>query len=174
MGKVKKTVLLEDKVITFYWEDFDGDIDVDDMTKIHYDNLFGDAVTVSTVLNRIGLLRNEAENIMNILDRETKILESNIDEKLRKEALRKGEKLTEKQIDRKIITDNKYSLKKKEYLTAKKNFKNLETIYWGIQSKDKKLELLIKGTTPKEFEDGIIDGIINGILINKKNRKFKN
>lgn len=173
MAKIKKTLHLEDMVITFFWEEFDGDIDVDDMTKIHYENLFGDAVTVSTLLNRIGLLRNSAEHIQDVKKQEMEIYEAELDERLRKNAASAGEKITEKQIEKKITKDKGYVTKKKNYLSAKRDFQNLETIYWGVQSKDKKLEVLMKGTTPKEFEEGIIEGKINSILINKQEKRYK-
>lgn len=40
---------------------FDGRIDIDRLTSINYENLFGEAVTVSALLNKVGILRAEAE-----------------------------------------------------------------------------------------------------------------
>ena len=40
---------------------FDGRIDIDRLTSINYENLFGEAVTDSALLNKVGILRAEAE-----------------------------------------------------------------------------------------------------------------
>ena len=62
MAKEKVTINLKEKVIVLNYEEFDPDVDVDDLTKVHYENLFGDMVTVSTLLNKVGILKADFEN----------------------------------------------------------------------------------------------------------------
>ena len=44
-------------------KDFTGVIDVDDLLSIHYENIPGEVITISVLLNRIGMLKAEAEGV---------------------------------------------------------------------------------------------------------------
>ena len=57
-----ETVLVELR-IDLETTPFDSTIDVDDLTLVHYDNLAGEAMTIPTLLNKVGLLKVEAESI---------------------------------------------------------------------------------------------------------------
>ena len=39
------------------------------------------------------------------------------------------------------------------------------SLYWSVSEKCKILHNLIKGTTPEEFEQGIVEGVVNDIHI---------
>ncbi|NCB03017.1 MAG: hypothetical protein EOM67_12745, partial [Spirochaetia bacterium] len=51
-----------DKIIVLKQEEFDTDINMDDITQIQYDNLYGEIVTVSALMNRIGILKAMVDN----------------------------------------------------------------------------------------------------------------
>ena len=54
-------VHIGDKIVKVIFSEFD-EIDTNDLTQIHYNNLFGEIVTVSTLLNRVGLLKAKLDN----------------------------------------------------------------------------------------------------------------
>ena len=58
------TIHVGDKPIIIEHDDLESTINVDDLTKINPSNIFGEAVTISAAVNRIGLLKSEVEGIM--------------------------------------------------------------------------------------------------------------
>tara|TARA_R110002167_G_scaffold87190_1_gene235825 strand:+ start:62 stop:595 length:534 start_codon:yes stop_codon:yes gene_type:complete len=166
--------------ITLFHENLDGSINVDDLTKIDVGNIYGDAVTISAAVNRIGLIKAEVEALMGETKLSYKIYEGTFKAKLRKQAannsgfytVRIGNedvkiKATEKALETCFETDEEWIKLKREFITAEKNFNSLSSLYWACQDKSRKLNTLVNGVTPKEFVSEMIEGKINGILIKK-------
>ena len=186
----KVLVHLTNSILTLSFEMMEGDVDVDDLTKIHYENLFGELVTVSALLNKIGLIKAEAEEIHSLKKLELEIYKAETNKRLRREIVENGGKIriveksqgtivsdvlikgTEDAIENAIILDEGYQIKKKNEIKAFKDFSYIDSLYWAIQSKDKKLNNLMREVTPEDFEKEIVEGVINGILI--KRHKYKN
>ena len=186
----KITVHLTSSVLTLSFEMMEGDINVDDLTKIHYENLFGELVTVSALLNKIGLIRAEAEEILSLKKLEVEVYSAEANRRLRREIVENGGKIriveknqgvivsdvlvkaTEDAIANAIILDEGYQIKKKNEIKAFRDYGYIDSLYWAIQSKDKKLNNLMREVTPEDFEKEIVEGVINGILIKK--HKYKN
>jgi len=177
---MKVVVPINGKVITLSFGDFEDDIDVDELTKIDYTNLFGEAVTVSALLNRIGILKAEVEAITSYKQLDFDIYTANLKKKYRREANNNGGKftivdehgtnfikLTEDSLNEVILLDLACQNKKKALIEAKKSLQDMESLYWAISSKDKKLNMFMKQVTPEEFYNEIFEGSINGILIKK-------
>jgi hypothetical protein len=166
--------------ITLYHDNMDSSINVDDLTKIDVGNIYGDAVTISAAVNRIGLIKAEVEALVGETKLEYKIYEGQFKAKLRKQAannagfytIRIGNddvkiKATEKALETCFETDEKWIELKKAFITAEKNFNSLSSLYWACQDKSRKLNTLVNGVTPSEFVSEMIEGKINGILIKK-------
>lgn len=179
---MKYTIHVGDQPITLQHENFDSIINVDDLTKIDTSNLFGEAVTISAAVNRIGLLKSEVEGNLAHIKLELKIFESRFRSKLRSQASKNSGfytfrfenedvkvKLTEKSLESCFEDDIEWIELKTKYNTTEKNFNALSALYWATQDKSRKLNGLVSGTTPKEFVAGMIEGKVNGILI-KKNK----
>lgn len=62
--------------------------------------------------------------------------------------------------------------KRKRLLQLKKNCNYIDALYWAVQSKDKKLSVLMKGVTPEEFAKGILERRVNTFLVKKFNEKL--
>lgn len=166
--------------ITLYHDNMDSSINVDDLTKIDVGNIYGDAVTISAAVNRIGLIKAEVEALVGETKLEYKIYEGQFKAKLRKQAANNGGfytiridnddvkiKATEKALETSFETDEKWIELKKSFITAEKNFNSLSSLYWACQDKSRKLNTLVNGVTPSEFVSEMIEGRINGILIQK-------
>jgi len=166
--------------ITLYHDNMDSSINVDDLTKIDVGNIYGDAVTISAAVNRIGLIKAEVEALVGETKLEYKIYEGQFKAKLRKQAANNGGfytirignedvkiKATEKALETSFETDEGWIEKKKAFITAEKNFNSLSSLYWACQDKSRKLNTLGNGVTPSEFVSEMIEGKINGILIQK-------
>jgi len=166
--------------ITLYHDNMDSSINVDDLTKIDVGNIYGDAVTISAAVNRIGLIKAEVEALVGETKLDYKIYEGQFRAKLRKQAannagfytIRIGNddvkiKATEKALETCFETDEKWIELKRSFITAEKNFNSLSSLYWACQDKSRKLNTLVNGVTPSEFVSEMIEGKINGILIQK-------
>lgn len=156
---------------------FDGTIDIDRLTAIDYSNLFGEAVTVSALLNKVGLLRSEAEKEMSDKKLEKDVYEAELKRRFRRQAQKNGGKffvgddeikMSEKALDEAILLDEDYQQLSCELIEAQKNFAVLDTLQWSVQDKSKKLNNLLKPVTPTEFLQELVEGEVNSFIISKK------
>jgi len=174
------TIHVGDTPIILEHGNLDSTINVDDLTIIDTSNIFGEAVTISAAVNRIGLLKSEVEARMAETKLEYKIYEGTFKAKLRRQAVANSGfftirvenedvrvKLSETSLSTSFETDPKWIELKKSFITAEKNFNALSSLYWACQDKSRKLNGLTNGTTPQEFVEGMIEGKVNGILITK-------
>ena len=97
-----------DKTIVLHSPDTDEDIELDEVTTINYSNLYGEAVTISALLNKVGMWKAEYERKAKEAKLYCDVFVSQLKKKYRREALKNhgqvsvdGEavKLTEKGLD---------------------------------------------------------------------------
>lgn len=170
----------EGKFITLIHDDFDDIINVDDLTRIDTSHIYGEAVTISAALNRIGLLRAATKQRIDDIKLRLKIFEGNYKAGLRKQAANEGGffkmrvgnedvkvKATERALDTCFETDKKWIELKQQYIRYENNFDSLDSLYWSCNNKAAVLKNLVSGTTPEEFIKELVEGKINGILIKK-------
>jgi hypothetical protein len=166
--------------ITLVHDDLDGTINVDELTKIDTSNIFGDAVTISAAVNRIGLIKAEVAALMAEARLEYKFYEGTYKNKLRKQAVANSGfytmridnddvkiKLSETSLATSFETDPEWMRLKRVFIEAEKNFNSLDSLYWSCQDKSRKLNSLVGGTTPREFLAEMVEGKINGFLLKK-------
>jgi len=162
---------LGDKIITLKQQEIDSDIDMDTITQIQYNNLYGEIVTVSALLNKIGILKADVDNQYEEYKLDCQIFESGERKKYISGKMVSGEKKpTEGQCEDYLNTHQDVIAKRKRLLTFKKGCDYINSIYWSVKSKDDKLSVLMKGVTPSEFSSNIVEGVVNGFFI----KKFKN
>jgi hypothetical protein len=160
-------VHLGGKPITLSMKDFSDEVDVDQLTSIDYSNLYGESVTVPALLNQVGILKAGAEKVYAEKKLEADVYESELRQSMRKSAVSTGEKITENGLNEKIDSDQGVIRKKKEVINAKYNLDIVDSLFWSVSAKNKKLDNLVKGVTPQELYNELQDGIINNILIKK-------
>jgi len=178
---MKYEILAGDQVITLEHDNLDSSINVDDLTRIDTSNIYGDFVTITAAVNRIGLLKAEVGGLMAETRLEYKIYEGKFRGKLRKEAAENSGyftmrvdnsdvrvKATEKALETCFEADPKWIEIRKRFINAEKNFNALDSLYWATQDKSRKLNGLVAGTTPEEFVGQLIEGKMNGLMIKKK------
>jgi hypothetical protein len=162
----------KDKIISLSFEDFPDEINVDEITRIDYSNLYGEAITISTLLNKIGILKSEVETVVEELKLDLEIYEAEKTRFIREKAVKDEQKITEKSLESELRLDKGWQLKSRELISSKKDLKNMESLYWALNSKDKKLSVMMKGVTPDELANEIIEGVINTIFIKKHDKKL--
>lgn len=162
-----------DKIIVLKQEDFDADIDIDDVTQIHYENLYGEIVTISALYNRIGILKAQVDNEFEDYKLDCNIFESQTRKNIISRELGLGKKKPSlNDLEDEVNTNPEVIFKRKKLNQLKKNCDYINALYWAIQSKDKKLSVLMKGVTPEEFSEKIIEGRINYFYIKKFNQNL--
>jgi hypothetical protein len=173
-------VHFNDVPVTLVTNGFEETVDIDKLTSIDYSNLYGEAVTVSALLNKVGLLRAEAERAVSEKKLEKEVYEADMKKGWRREANRNGGKFTiedeeiklsEKALDETLLLDEDYQKLCLEYIEAQKNFSVLDALQWSVQDKSKKLNNLLKPVTPQEFLSELVEGKVNSFLIAKKGFK---
>ena len=173
---MKTVVHVGDKPIVLVFSEFDDELDVDQITSIDYSNIYGEAVTVSALQNKVGMLKAESEKYYQEKKLECDIYEAELKKKWRREAATNGGKfnieedgikLTESALDEAVLLDKGFEVKKKNVIKSKRDVDFMDSLFWAISSKDKKLNNLVRAVTPKEFYDELIEGKINTFLIKK-------
>lgn len=189
---MESLIMIDGKPVTLTMSDFDEEIDADSLVRVNYENLAGDAITVSALLNKVGNVVAQAEESFSLKKLEFEIYEANLKKGWRREAIENAGKfipvknkegngdsikLTEKSIEEAVYLDATWQIKKKNSIKAQSNLSKIQALYWGVQSKDKKLNNLMSGLSEKELWTEIVEDSINTILIKKRKsiteRKFK-
>jgi DNA polymerase III delta prime subunit len=160
------------QIVTLKYEGFEDEIDVDEICKIDYSNIYGEVVTCTALMNRIGIIRAEAESILKEKELLAKIEEARIKKDERRKAVSDSRKITEGGLEEIVMLDEGLQIMKKNVIKAQKDFSFIDSLYWALGSKDKKLNNLVKETTPEEFEDRLIEGKVNGFIIKKFDKKY--
>lgn len=166
--------------ITLVHDDLDATINVDSLTKIDTSNIFGEHVTISAAVNRIGLLKAEVQKVMDTAKLDIKIFEGEFKGERRKEAMNNAGKfkirvgnedvevkLSEKALETSFETDPRWIELKRTYINAERDWNALDALYWACQDKSRKLNGLVQGTTPEEYVAQLVEGKVNGITVKK-------
>jgi predicted Rdx family selenoprotein len=178
---MRHVIEIKGQIITLTYEDSPEEIDVDELTGINYANLYGEAVTVSTALNRMGMLKAEAEKAYKLAKINAEIYEAELKQELRKEANRSGGKfmvdnvdgsktpvkLTEGSLSDAISSNKKLQERKRKVIDAERDLGYMDSIFWAVQSKDRKLNNFLSAVTPEDFASELMEGTVNGIIIKK-------
>ena len=163
---------INDKIVLLSYSEWDTDINMDDLTRIDYSNLYGELVTVSALLNRVGILKADIDNEYDRAKLDLSVFEAQKSKEIRKTNLSLGIKTTVDSLNDELSLDPQVIAKRKYVINLKKNSAYADALYWGVQSKDKKLSVLMKGVTPEEFANNIIEGTINTFKINKFTKQY--
>ena len=147
-------------------------LDVDELCRIDYSNLFGEALTIPVALNKLGNLMSEAESEYEKQKIRTKIEESNLSKNFRRNWVSTEEKFTEKKLEEKVHSDPKYKQIKYDEIEAQKNFGFISNLFWALKSKDEKLNVLMKGIKPEDFEKELVEGVVNTYMIRIHEKKY--
>ena len=163
-------IALSNYTIVLTTSSLEDNFDVDAITSIDYSNLYGEAVTVSALMNKIGLIKADSDNEVAKKKMELDIYEAELRKLFRKNMISQGAKPTDQKVEDEVVSDEGWQISKRNFINSQRDAQYVDSLYWAIQSKDKKLSVLMKGTTPEDFEKEIIEGAINTYIIKKHKR----
>lgn len=151
-------------------------IDLDSVTTIDYSNLYGEAVTISALLNKVGSWKSEYDRKVKEAKLCCDVYISRFKKDLRKKSVSNngkittddGEiKLTEKVLDEMILLDDEYQTMQLELIELESKRDKLDVLWWALKSKDQKLNNILPKVVPTDFVNEIVEGKVNSFLIKK-------
>lgn len=167
------------KVAVLMLPEFDAEIDTNDFLKIDYSNIMGELITFPIIMNRIGLLRAEMEEIVKTKKFEAEIYTSKLKAYYRKKMTSReaadGGKLKKPTIDEvndSVLADEGYQLVQRNLIRTEKGFAQIESCFWSAKDKSHKLDKIAEKLSPKEFEKELVAGAVNAIYIKIKDGKW--
>ena len=184
MAQETVNINFKDKIITLKFEEFDSEIDVDELCKIDYSNLHAEFVTIAALMNKVGIWKAESENDHDLAKLNMKITEAQKADHYRKSLVREdtyanGNPKTvhpsNDEVDQAVAKDPIVQKYQKKTIRLKKEAAYMDSLYWAIKSKEKKLDKLIEGMniTPEDFQKELVEGKWNGILIKLNDKLIK-
>lgn len=166
MESEKIVIQLKERMAVLTVQPFDSDIDVDSLLKIDYSNILGEILTFPVIFNRIANMRAELTNLLNLSKVDVDVYEAQLYEELQKKMIAtETKKPSIKDVEQAILRDSRFLLKKKAHINLQRDFDYIDALYWSAKSKDTKLDKLTDKVRPEEFENDILEGTINGVMI---------
>ena len=162
---MKIMVEIGTKTVVLVSPDKDEEIELDDVTTINYSNLYGEAVTVSGLLNKVGLMKVEYEKKAKEEKLFCDVFAANLRKKLRREAATNGGritidgesfKLTEKGLEDAILLNEQYQKNLMNLIEIESKRDKLDTLFWAVQSKDKKLTICCQRLYRKTLKKSLL------------------
>ena len=163
---------LENNTAILKFRDFDSDIDIDEVIKINYSNIVGEILTISVLVNQIGLLRASHEGKVKEFAFNLSIYKAKLGEKVRRTLGATQEKVTIQQIDNAVLMDEGVQLQTKTQFRLEKELAYLEALYTAVKSKDQKLNGFSRTLTPADMEQRLIESAVNNTFITIKRNSF--
>ena len=159
-------------------QEFNSEIDLDNITKIDYTNIYAELITISTLLNKVGFLKAEADHGYAYEKLSCEIYQAKMSEHYRKKLKTvSGDKVkwpTIAQVENAVLIDEAVQLKKKKVLRLKREAEQIDSLYWSVKDKSGKLNKISENMklTPEDFERELVESSINGILIKGIKKKY--
>jgi len=178
----KIVVNFGEKIVTLTLTAFDTDVDVDDMLKIDYSNVIGEVLTFPVLVNRIGILRAELENKVNEEKFDLEVYGAQLSEMFRKNKSttqtdsggnKRVKTPTIQELENSVLLDSGYQLRKKRLFRIMKEYQFVDSLYWSAKDKSKKLDYCSASIKPEDFENEIVSGSINGVMIKVHEKLIK-
>lgn len=168
-----KVVNIGGKTYRLSFDDFDSEVDVDELLKIDYSNLIGELATFPIIVNKFGLLLADAECQVSEAKLSLDVFEAKTKEKLRVELAEQnnGKAPTVDALNNALVGNKSYQVMKKRYIETVKTRDYINSVFWAAKEKSNKLDKLSLTIQPGDLSDSVIEGKVNRVLI-KKTKKL--
>jgi hypothetical protein len=161
---------LSNKVVRLILTPFDTDVDIEDMLKVQPHNMYGEMVTISRLLNRVGNLKAEMNEILRESNLDFDIFHAQMLEEQRKKltftgADNKVKSPTVGEVDSAVIRLPQYKVKKQNIFKIQKNMEYIDSLYEAVKNKSFIVMKLSDKWKPDDFEKEIVEGSVNSCTI---------
>lgn len=154
-------------VVTF--DEFDEDIELEDLLRIDYSNILGEMLTFPIIVAKLGNMLADAESKVNEKKLNLDILEAKLKEeyRIRLSEANGGKNPTVDALNSAVLTDKRYELFNKSLISAKKIRDYMLTIYLAAKDKSEKINKVFFQMNPSDIPDGVIEGRVNSTIVKK-------
>ena len=169
----KRIIQVGNRTFKLLFDNFDDDMNVDDLLKIDYSNLIGEMTTFPVIVNRFGQLLAEAESQVSEAKLNLEVFEAKTKEKLRAELAEQngGKNPTVEALNNAVVSNKAYQAMRRKFNEVVKTRDYVNSIFWSAKDKSAKLDKLSLSVQPGDLSDSIIEGRVNNVLI-KKTKKL--
>ncbi len=170
--KDPKYIHLGKKLAKLTPTEWDYDFDIDKILKIDPSNIFGEVVTIAVFVNRMGFMAAEMRNYTKKLKLYLEMNEAEKSKLYRNELIGKtAKKPTIAEVEEAVMADLKIKNIKYDLIRAEEHLEKIDSMYNAAKDKSFKLNTLGKNLTSEMFESELLEGSVNGVIIELKQRK---
>jgi hypothetical protein len=172
---MRKNITIGDKVYQLQFDDFDEEMDIDNLLRIDHSNLVGEMVTFPIFVNRFGNLLAEAESKVAEVKLNLEITEAKLKERLKAELqeVNGGKNPTVDALNNAVLLDKTYQAMRKKHIEVQKNRDYIQSVFWSAKDKSSKLDKLSLTLQQGDVTESEIEGRVNGVLIKQKKGLIK-
>lgn len=164
---------LDKKIVNIKPTEWNYDFDPDEVLKIDYSNIFGEIITIPVLVNRMGLLVAEMRNYLKEQKLNLEIKRAEISKLFRNNESGAGRKKpTVQEVEDHLTLDPVVKNMTFKLFRTEQDLSKIESLYDSCRDKSFKLNNLSKNLTPKDFEKELIEGVVNGVLIEIRQKKY--
>lgn len=172
---MKRKLLIGKDVYEIEFQEFEEEIDVDDLMAIHYDNLVGEIITFPVVVNRLGLLLADAERALSETKLNCAIAEAKLREEVRvtlnaEEDRRKAPTVDE--VNTVTYQSPIYKANQIRLFEAQKTRDYVASLLFSAKDKSSKLDKLSLSIPAGDIEEHLLQSKANSVMKVRKRRKL--
>jgi hypothetical protein len=177
MEQRKLKFTIGDSVVIFRIEDFD-DLDVDKLLKIDYSNLIAEMITFPVVVNRLGILCADMDNLFQEAKLDLSIYEAKAKDKFRDSLITYDEKGKSKrptvdEVESALLQDKIWKIKKQRLNKILKEKEYMYSVYTSAKDKSEKLNKLSLTIKSGDVNEQIIQSQLNNVYFKMKRGLIK-
>ena len=167
-----------DKVYKLHFQEFNEDIDIDSLTQINYNNIYAELITISSLMNRLGVWKAQSEQAFSESKLDLGITEARKSEhyrnNLKKTDSDKVKYPTIREVDNAVTLDQDVQTRRRKMIRMRKEADYMDALYWAIKDKASKLDKISESMklSPEIFSQELVENKINGILIKAYKKKY--
>lgn len=164
---------LNKKMVAIHVEEWDWDVNLDELLRIDYSNIFGEIITIPVLENQAGRLAAQIKNYYKSEKMKLEIKEAEVRHLYRNEQSAAGAKAPSIQmVDDYVMMDPIVKAMRTRLLRLEKEVDQIEVLYESVKSKSFKLNNLSKSVVPAEYEKDLVEGKINNVMIHVKSKRY--
>lgn len=175
------TLELKNRMVVLKIKVFDTDVDTDQLCQIQYHNIMGEILTTSALLNRVGNMQADINNILAECNLDFELFYAQKYEEFKKKLLNhvvtsrsdKWVEPTSTEIGQAIIRTPEWKVKKMNIINVQKSKEYIDALYWSLKDKCEKVNKLTDKLRPDEFEKDLLEDTINGVMIVLRNKAIR-
>lgn len=172
---MKRKLLIGKDVYEIEFQEFEEEIDVDDLMAIHYDNLVGEIITFPVVVNRLGLLLADAERSLAETKLNCAIVEAKLREEIRallntEEDRRKPPTIDE--VNTATYQNPVYKANQIRLFEAQKTRDYVASLLFSAKDKSAKLDKLSLSIPTGDIEEHLLQSKANSVVKVRKRPKL--